>query len=252
MLSIQHLKIHSIGTVLLVVIVPQIVPLRFVSTALGTHKSVRVRFRHWHLLNNFWQLEQAGSTTFQTLAGWLLDSKTKTHNTRTSIQFLLNAFTVLNILHLCAVIGLFCLYRKHSLDAERVRNSLIHQEEVTRLSLEASKVEETVEEEIGHAGRSASPPGGADSDTLAIPRESGRPRMNSLDPLSSNPCPRYLLPTMSSPDSRRMSKEQRVVKRGEIFAGLCCLFIALTWALFLGTAWLRLRSKQERGGSGSQ
>lgn len=41
------------------------------------------------------------------------------------------------------------------------------------------------------------------------------------------------------------------VRRGEVFALLSGTLIALAWILFMGTAWYRLRSKEERGGSGS-
>ena len=36
-------------------------------------------------------------------------------------------------------------------------------------------------------------------------------------------------------------------RRGRIYAWLSALLICAAWVLFLGTAWLRLRSKEERG-----
>lgn len=36
-------------------------------------------------------------------------------------------------------------------------------------------------------------------------------------------------------------------RRGMFFGGVCALLVAAAWILFLVTAWLRLRSKSERG-----
>src|SRR5882757_9859136 len=63
--------------VLLVIIVPHIVPLAFVSTALGAHKSVSTLFfpstKPGCQVQQYPQIEQAGSTISQTLAGLILD-----------------------------------------------------------------------------------------------------------------------------------------------------------------------------------
>jgi len=88
---------------LLVVIVPQIVPLKYVSTTLGVHKS----------------LEQTGSTIFQTLAGLLLDSSHRMPapaqemarwlSKTSAIQHLLNILVCLNGLQFFSIVGLAIL-----------------------------------------------------------------------------------------------------------------------------------------------
>ena len=59
---------------------------------------------------------------------------------------------------------------------------------------------------------------------------------------------RYLLPGIA-PGAAQVVRTKREVKRGEMFAMLCGGLIAFAWILFMGTAWLRLRSKEERGAS---
>jgi hypothetical protein len=46
--------------------------------------------------------------------------------------------------------------------------------------------------------------------------------------------------------------KEKVVRRGELFAGLSAALVVFAWMLFLVTAWLKLRSKAERGGSTSR
>lgn len=74
---------HGMSPLLLAVIVPRIVPLKYVSTALGVHKS----------------LEQTGTTLAQTIAGLILDSAHKPGAKigRTAMQYLLNTFLILNV-----------------------------------------------------------------------------------------------------------------------------------------------------------
>ncbi|KAN0100647.1 Major facilitator superfamily domain containing protein [Tylopilus felleus] len=82
---------------LLVVIVPSIVPLKYVSTTLGVHKA----------------LENTGSTIFQTLAGLLLDHDTSGHGSKLlNIQYLLYAFLFFNVLQLVSLQGLNYLNRR--------------------------------------------------------------------------------------------------------------------------------------------
>ncbi|KAF9566046.1 MFS general substrate transporter [Agrocybe pediades] len=70
---------------LLVIIVPHLVPTKYVSTALGAHKSI----------------ESSGSTMMQTLAGLALDSEKRTQ--AKSIEKVLNAFLTLNIIQFFGV-----------------------------------------------------------------------------------------------------------------------------------------------------
>ncbi|RXW22956.1 hypothetical protein EST38_g2899 [Candolleomyces aberdarensis] len=71
---------HGMSPLLLAIIVPRIVPSKYISTALGVHKS----------------LEQTGNTLFQTVAGLLLDTHGKMGGK--AAQYLLNTFVVLNLL----------------------------------------------------------------------------------------------------------------------------------------------------------
>ncbi|KAL4070961.1 MFS general substrate transporter [Scleroderma citrinum] len=80
---------------LLVVIVPALVPLKYVSTTLGLHKS----------------LEHAGSTIVQVLAGmWLDKRKPLSGQLDGTIQYLLLTFLLLNILQILVLIVLAYLY----------------------------------------------------------------------------------------------------------------------------------------------
>ncbi|KDR85015.1 hypothetical protein GALMADRAFT_53593 [Galerina marginata CBS 339.88] len=89
---------HGFSPLLLVVLVPKIVPSKYISTALGAHKS----------------MEQTGSTLFQTLAGVWLDSNQRKDEATTTFQRLLNVFLCLNALEFCTILFLAYLqYRKN-------------------------------------------------------------------------------------------------------------------------------------------
>ncbi|PPR06886.1 hypothetical protein CVT24_011576 [Panaeolus cyanescens] len=90
---------HGFSPLLLVVIVPRIVPLKYISTTLGAHKS----------------MEQTGSTLFQTLAGLLLDLKQVKKNQAgaQALQYLLHVFLGLNFLQSCMIFLMgYLQYRK--------------------------------------------------------------------------------------------------------------------------------------------
>jgi hypothetical protein len=44
----------------------------------------------------------------------------------------------------------------------------------------------------------------------------------------------------------RVVRTKKEVKRGEMFAVMSACGIAFAWLLFMGVAWVRLRSKEER------
>ncbi|KAF9453792.1 MFS general substrate transporter [Macrolepiota fuliginosa MF-IS2] len=79
---------HGFSPLLLVVIVPKIVAPKYISTALGVHKS----------------LEQTGTILFQTLAGLFLDLKSRASPASTAIQQLLNIFLLLNCLQALSIL----------------------------------------------------------------------------------------------------------------------------------------------------
>ena len=119
----------------MVVLVPRIVPHKYVSTTLGAHKAVSAaspllrRITHRSI-----QLEQTGSTIFQTVAGLVLDVKSGKHDKLApgqgdpkDVQYLLNAFVILNILEVLAVIALSRLDRKQKEEASRRMSALLPQ-----------------------------------------------------------------------------------------------------------------------------
>ncbi|KAI0793483.1 major facilitator superfamily domain-containing protein [Abortiporus biennis] len=219
---------HGFAPLLLVVLVPQIVPLKYVSTTLGAHKA----------------LEQTGSTIFQTLAGLELDIKTKKPKSEMlstmasgndkDVQYLLNTFIFLNALQLVGIIGLRYLdkKRKEKDDSDK----------------EPSEVEVN--------------PSWEHIDEAEDRRHSKIRSYTSIrsvrSPLASSSSPEQNIPLLRSPSDTSSARNSRLlavkvtrpeVRRGEMFAVMSGMLIALAWVLFMVTAWMRLRSKEERGGS---
>ncbi|KAI0651837.1 MFS general substrate transporter [Trametes meyenii] len=250
---------HGFSPLLLVVMVPRIVPLKYVSTTLGAHKA----------------LEQTGSTIFQTLAGLALDIKSKKSAEKRApvggdakdVQYLLNAFVILNILEIFAVMGLAHLDHKQKEAASRRMSSLL-----------PSVVDENDEDEP----QPGKEPGTDDENWEAEHPESSRHHRRSStltrSPLPSSSTPEQSIPLLHGPSrsstirgsrylveavaeaeasgptvpvKAKVLRTKAEVRRGELFAVLSGVLIAFAWVLFMGTAWLRLRSKEERGGSGS-
>ncbi|KAJ7492591.1 major facilitator superfamily domain-containing protein [Mycena latifolia] len=97
---------HGFSPLLLVLLVPKIVPIKFISTALGAHKS----------------LEQTGATIFQTLSGLAMDSAKKNHPDGSSTQGILNAFLLLNAGQMLGILGVAYLqHRKAAASSKTVR-----------------------------------------------------------------------------------------------------------------------------------
>ncbi|KAI0778169.1 MFS general substrate transporter [Trametes elegans] len=253
---------HGFSPLLLVVIVPRIVPIKYVSTTLGAHKA----------------LEQTGSTITQTLAGLALDIKSKKkaaekllpiEGDERDVQYLLNAFVFLNILEICGIVGLGYLDHKQKEDTAR------------RTSILPSVVDDSSSDEEGSAG--------ADGKGIGSPDENWQPDSEATEgsrhrrsstlirpPLPSASSPEQSIPLLRGPSRSSTVRGSRYlveavveaeptappvqvkvlrtkaeVRRGEVFAVLSGVLIAFAWVLFMGTAWLRLRSKEERGGAGS-
>lgn len=53
------------------------------------------------------------------------------------------------------------------------------------------------------------------------------------------------------PVKAKVLRTKAEVRRGELFSVMCGVLIAFAWVLFMVTAWLKLRSREERGGGGS-
>ncbi|KAF9270252.1 MFS general substrate transporter [Marasmius fiardii PR-910] len=88
---------QGFAPLLLVVLVPKIVSLKYVSTALGVHKS----------------LEQTGSTIFQTLAGMALDQlKRGQMNSKPAVQRVINVWLILNVGQFFSILGLAYLQQR--------------------------------------------------------------------------------------------------------------------------------------------
>jgi len=96
---------HGFSPLLLVLLVPKIVPSKFISTALGAHKS----------------LEQTGATIFQTLSGLAMDNAKKNHPDGSSTQEIINAFLILNLFQLLSILGVAYLQRRREVASRTVR-----------------------------------------------------------------------------------------------------------------------------------
>ncbi|KAF9241358.1 major facilitator superfamily domain-containing protein [Melanogaster broomeanus] len=180
---------------LLVVIVPTIVPLKYVSTTLGVHKA----------------LEQTGSTMVQTLAGIWLDnpqpiSEPPKREDAIGIHYLICAFLFFNVLQFISLVGLAHLDKRR-----RGRDQHPYcPEELIVTPLPDPASAELSPEQISLLSQSAL----------------------VSDPAAWDPVHHVC---------RRSEK-----RRGRIYACLSALLICFAWILFLSTAWLRLRSREDR------
>ncbi|KAI0724538.1 MFS general substrate transporter [Cerioporus squamosus] len=247
---------HGFSPLLLVVIVPRIVPLKYVSTTLGAHKA----------------LEQTGSTIFQTLAGLALDVKSKKPAEKQlspidgddrDVQYLLNAFVFLNILEILSIIGLAHLDKKQRQAAARRMSALLPQ------VADHSDEEEPPSKNDTAPGDDDWQAEASTSDANARQRRSSLshhtrhassttqqsiPLLGSGSRHSTVRGSRYLVEVAiaedpaGAPVTVKLVRTKPEVRRGELFASISVVAIAFAWALFMGTAWYRLRSKEERGG----
>ncbi|KAJ7103506.1 major facilitator superfamily domain-containing protein [Mycena belliarum] len=96
---------HGFSPLLLVLLVPKIVPLKFISTALGAHKS----------------LEQTGATIFQTLSGLMMDNAKESHPDGSSTQEIMNTFLVLNAVQMLTILGVAYLQRMKTAPSRTAR-----------------------------------------------------------------------------------------------------------------------------------
>ncbi|THH34084.1 hypothetical protein EUX98_g77 [Antrodiella citrinella] len=240
---------HGFSPLLLVCIVPEIVPLKYVSTTLGAHKA----------------LEQTGSTIFQTLSGLVLDVKSKKPSTEfaasgdgddTDMQYLLNTFIAMNVLQFVAIVALAHLDRKRKQAAARMEASLVpspSDHDSDSDDSDAGRAKEPVEEheplisEAGQSGRM-----GTIRSITSLRRastslpEAQIPLLRSPSRTSSARSSRYLIPGVPLASSVALKFSKGELRRGRVFAVMSVCMIAFAWLLFMGTAWYRLRSKEER------
>jgi hypothetical protein len=162
------------------------------------------------------QLEQTGSTIFQTFAGLSLDIQgddegDPTAHNAAQIQYLLNTFVVLNFFQVVAILAMTKLDKRRQ--GTEIHNS-IKQNSLT---------------------------GTVDTTSSIMKRRSSIfPEEQTI--LLANEHQHY-----HSMAGRSSGGENKSFDSGEVFMYICGGLIAFSWVLFFGTAWMRLRSKGERG-----
>ncbi|CCM01967.1 uncharacterized protein FIBRA_04040 [Fibroporia radiculosa] len=240
---------HGFAPLLLVVIVPRLVPAKYVSTTLGAHKA----------------LEQVGSTAFQTLAGVALDiTRKKSGNPNTpqvgdkkDIQYLLNAFLFLNVLQLAAVVGLNRLDRRERRNAaQRTLPSTTEDEVVVTNHTkngQSPKSEASLGAGIWPISQIGGPAPLCDLGDACCRASTSDAALSVPLLRDTSRTPSYLMfprPRRSDSVSSKVPRSRAVLQRGRAFAALSAMLIVFAWVLFLGTAYLKLRSKEERGSTG--
>jgi hypothetical protein len=240
-----------------VFIVPRIVPLEYVSTTLGLHKSVCILSATCVIvLRSCLQLENTGTTIAQTLSGLWLDSKKKGGNparTLTTLseneprlQWLLNGFLFVNILHLVAIFGLGYLNerRQNPWKDEAIQNEAVENEERQGASASGSS--------SGNEGTS-SPldfPLRIPSDRTPDGDHTISPILHPRDASSLHQGDETLLRPNKSRQGTTMlgATTPAEVRRGKFFVTLCIGTVIFTWLLFFVTSFLKIKSRREREG----
>ncbi|KAF8168076.1 major facilitator superfamily domain-containing protein [Crassisporium funariophilum] len=196
---------HGFSPLLLVVLVPKIVPSKYISTALGAHKS----------------MEQTGSTLFQTLAGILLDSKHPGRRGEIAAQYLLNTFLSLNILHFLSILLLACLQRARVLEATR-----------SRPRVNSSQLDSPANSSNAIASSGMS--------RLSVNQETSLLKQydNNCYSSTESQC------TAPRPRPTQESRNRSALNRGILMAVASAALILTAWILFLTTAWLKLGQRK--------
>ena len=175
------------------------------------------------------------------------------------IQYLLNAFLILNVVQFGALIGLARLDRKQKRAAARRAAALlpaIQEEEDENLSSPPVGTPKGEDEWQRHDP--SSPALGTKSATGTVRRLRGAGiAAPSTSTAVDSSIPLLRSPSVSSRQSRYLSflpgqapvkvvRSKKELRRGELFAVLSGISIAFAWVLFMGVAYFRLRSKEER------
>lgn len=191
----------------------------------------------------------------QTLSGLVLDIKRKgspeVHAPDTpsdgksmAIQRLLNTFLCLNVVHFVALMTLAHLeHRKNAavVSASSGHSSLNISHDLDEVHPSSPKRPENTCHTRGVEGL---PP----STRRRSPCSTTSQEQTSL---LSNTRTSYYTRNLSEPDrgTQVHLPKPMEVRRGECFACISVTLVVFAWVLFLVTAWLRLRSKVERGGA---
>lgn len=185
------------------------------------------------------------------------------------MQLLLNALVLFNILEILAIIGLSRLDRKQKQAATRRMSALLPEtvDESDEEGLHPAAKEPGSAGEDGWQAEPSSSDAQHSQRFSSLSRHVARP--STWSPEQSIPLlgsgsrastvrgSRYLVEAVVSetpdapPVNVKVLRTEAEVRRGEVFAVLSGSLIAFAWVLFMGTAWYRLRSKEERGGSGN-
>ncbi|KZT30405.1 MFS general substrate transporter [Neolentinus lepideus HHB14362 ss-1] len=227
---------QGFSPLLLVMIVPQIVPFKYVSTTLGAHKA----------------LEQTGSTISQTLAGLSLDLKS--HASQKPIQYLLNAFLAINILEILVLVGLVKLVRRRArtaAESQQRKNAGSRKEQ----SYGRGSVPQASARPSQTRASTSSQESTEDTPLLAEPERTSQgfetppihPYLILPDEVEDTEA--HASGDTNLPSSSVMVISKTEVRRGELAATASAVLVLFAWVLFMVTAWLRLRSRQERGGT---
>ena len=231
---------------------PRIVPLEYVSTTLGLHKSVcALAFTCTPVLKLCPQLEQTGTTITQTLAGLWLDSEKKKETTLAAapsggdgsrLQWLLNGFLFVNVLHLVAIWALGYLKEKKQ-NAQNEAGVQEEGEDEERRDVPGS------EPGIGELPASPDLSSQSPSDQISTGDHVTSPLIRPRDVSSvyrsyvTDPQPRQ-----PRQDNLMGATTPAEVRRGKVFASLCVATVVFTWGLFLITSFVKIRSRREREG----
>jgi hypothetical protein len=225
----------------------------YVSTTLGLHKSVCTPPSTLiTALNLCLQLEHTGTTITQTLSGLWLDSKKEDGKTGSPailsqneprLQWLLNGFLFVNLLHLAAIWGLRYLneWKQNIKKGEIVQNEGEDEDE-ERLGASGPS--------SGIEGPSSSPesPSWNPSDQIPDGSRATSPLLPPRDVYRSSATDS---PPHSSPQDTTMTGvtiTPAEVRRGKLFALLCAATVVSTWLLFFVTSFIKIRSRREREG----
>jgi hypothetical protein len=191
----------------------------------------------------------------QTLSGLVLDTKRKgspeehvpdtpSDGESMAIQRLLNIFLCLNVVHFVALMALAHLERQKNAAATSAPSghgslNISHDLDEDQPSPPKSP------ENTGHAGGVEGLP------TSTRRRSSCSTTSPEQTSLLSNARTSYYTRNLSEPDrgTQVHLPKPMEVRRGEFFACVSATLVVFAWVLFLVTAWLKLRSKVERGGA---
>lgn len=233
---------------------PRIVPLEYVSTTLGLHKSVCMPPSTCTVVLRFYlQLEHTGTTITQTLSGLWLDSQKKEAKTASlatlpenepRLQWLLNGFLFVNLLHLAAIWGLGSLNerKQNPRKEEAIQNEADEDEERWGASGSSSGIEEP-SSSPDLPSRSPSD-GTADGDHTTSPVFHHRDASSVYQGYGTHP-----RPNKPQQDTNLIGATTPAeVKRGKFFASLCTAAVVFAWVFFFTTSLLKIRSRREREG----